>query len=358
LLLLRACGIPARVATGYAIVDRSSNNKGWYWVYNKQAHAWVQIFFPGYGWLDFDTTFGDSEQSEAPGTDGTPPLDPQKAWFAATGEALTVDTIRKAIQLNMDKLVYFDKEFSLKEPYVVKLDVSLANLYRDSLQIKLRDIKQGDRGLAISFTQTDDVQVTKNFSSDNIDNILKKLPVPVPVDEFRVEVKKEKIEPSELPADKGDKENNRLMFVIIIFAIIILIVLVITFSLPYLIFMVYARRARRISDPKKEAYYAYRAAMFLMYQMGYFRNKLTPLQYAGQVIDKNLGTSFEAFTATYLKVKYANQELTNEDSQRILTFYAPFEQAIKSKISFRKRLSHFLNIYNTLEFFTKPRQPD
>jgi transglutaminase-like putative cysteine protease len=362
LLLLRACGIPARIATGYAIVDRSSNNKGWYWVYNKQAHAWVQIFFPGYGWLDFDTTFGDSEQSEAPGTDGTPPLDPQKAWFAATGEALNVDTIKKIIQMDMDKLVYFDKEYSLESPRKVELDVSLATLYKDSLHINLRDIKQGDRGLAISFTQPDDIRGLTDSPIDNqlenINNILKKLPKPVPVDEFRIEVKKEKVKPSESPDDKYDKKSNRLLLVVIIFVVIILVLLITAFSIPYLIFSVYARRARRISNPKKEAYYPYRAAMFLMYQMGYFRNKLTPLQYAGQVIDKNLGTSFEAFTATYLKVKYANQELTNEDSQRILTFYTPFEQAIKSKISFRKRLLHFLNIYNTLEFFTKPRQPD
>jgi transglutaminase-like putative cysteine protease len=356
LLLLRACGIPARIATGYAIVDRSSNNKGWYWVYNKQAHAWVQVFFPKYGWLDFDTTFGDTEQDEAPGTDGTPPLDPQKAWFAATGEVLTVDTVRNFIRLNMDKLVYFDREYAPESPYEIKLDVSLAAFLKDSLRIQLRDIKSGDRGLAISFTHTDDVVEPKNLT---LDAVLKNLPSPVPVDEFRLEVKKEKEKPVNYPnTDTDCKKDCSLLIVIALFATIILVILTAAFSIPYIIFRIYARRAKRISDPKKEAYYPYRAAMFLMYQMGYFRNELTPLQYAGQVIDKNLGTSFEAFTATYLKVKYANQELTNEDSQRILTFFAPFEQAIKSKIGFKKRLLHFMNIYNTLEFFTKPRQPD
>jgi transglutaminase-like putative cysteine protease len=355
-LLLRACGIPTRIATGYATVDRSSNNKGWYWIYNKQAHAWVQVFFPEYGWLDFDTTFGDSEQSEAPGTDGTPPLDPQKAWFAATGEVSNVDTIRNLIQLNMDKLVYFDREYLLEKPFNVKLDVSLTTFFKDSLRIKLSDIRNEDRGLALSFTHMNDVLEPKNRS---IASVLKNLPSPVSIDEFRLEVKKEETKSTDNhAADKSNKSNYTFLIAIITFASIILIALIVIFSIPYLIFSVYARRAKRITNPKKEAYYPYRAAMFLMYQMGYFRNELTPFQYAGQVIDKNLGTSFEAFTATYLKVKYANQELTSEDSQRILTFYAPFEQAIKSKISFRKRLLHFMNIYNTLEFFTKPRQPD
>ncbi|MDR1593516.1 MAG: transglutaminase-like domain-containing protein [Prevotellaceae bacterium] len=355
-LLLRACGIPTRIATGYAIVDRSSNNKGWYWVYNKQAHAWVQVFFPEYGWLDFDTTFGDSEQSEAPGTDGTPPLDPQKAWFATTGEVLNVDSIRKAIQFSMEKLVYFDNEYTLETPHNVKLDMSLATLYKDSVHIKLHEIRKGDRGLAISFTHTDDVVKSKNLS---ISAVLKKLPSPVPIDEFRLEVKKEEQKPADdTSTDASKKKAYNLWITVIIFVAILFIALIMMLSIPYIIFLMYSRRAKRISNPKKEAYYPYRAATFLMYQMGYFRNELTPLQYAGQVIDRNLGTSFEAFTATYLKIKYANQELTNEDSQRVLTFYTPFEQAIKSKISFRKRLLHFVNIYNTLEFFTKPRQPD
>jgi hypothetical protein len=355
-LLLRACGIPVRIATGYAIVDRSSNNKGWYWVYNKQAHAWVQVFFPEYGWLDFDTTFGDSEQAEAPGTDGTPPLDPQKAWFAATGEVLNVDTVRNSIRFNMERLVYFDKEYTMEAPYAIKLDVSLAALYEDSAQIKLNAIKKGSKGLAISFTHTDDVSKSKNLL---LNSVLKSLPSPVPIDEFRLEIEKEEQTPETVSnVDTGNKEGYTIWIAIIISVFIVILVLIAIFSVPYIIFSLYARRAKRISDPKRDAYYPYRAAMFLMYQMGYFRNELTPFQYAGQVVDKNFGTSFEAFTATYLKVKYANQELTSEDSQRILTFYTPFEQSVKSGISFKKRLLHFINIYNTLEFFTKPRQPD
>jgi transglutaminase-like putative cysteine protease len=355
-LLLRACGIPARIATGYAIVDRSSNNKGWYWVYNKQAHAWIQIFFPEYGWLDFDTTVGDSEQAEAPGTDGTPPLDPQKAWFAATGEVLHIDSIRKLIQFNMDKLVYFDKEYTLNKPYKVKLDAALTTILKDSMKIKLRDIQNGDRGLAISFTQMDDVVAPKNPS---LNTVLNKLPSPIQIDEFRVEIKKEE-EP--LPDDGQstdviNKKINILCIAIVIFAALIFIVSAITFSIPYLIFSIYSRRARRITDPKKDAYYPYRATIFLMYQMGFFRKDLTPLQFAEHVVDENFGTRFRAFTATYLKVKYANQELTSEDSQRLLTFYAPFEHAVKLQIGRKKWLLNFMNIYNTLEFFTRPQRP-
>ncbi|MDR1896297.1 MAG: transglutaminase domain-containing protein [Prevotellaceae bacterium] len=352
LLMLRAAGIPARIATGYAVVDRSSNNKGWYWIYSKQAHAWVQVFFPEYGWLDFDTTFGDSEQSEAPQTDGTPPLDPQKAWFAATGEVLKVDTIKEIVRFNVGKLVYFDKEYQLESAADLQLDISLAALYKDSAKIKIEDIVKGDKGLALSFTQPENLVQQENST---IEHILRNLPQPVPIDEFRLENKhKEKQKTVEQIINRLQSKHS-IVFIVVMCAVVLIILLIVTLSIPYIIFLIYSRRAKSISDPGAEAYYSYRAATFLLYQMGYFRKDLTPLQYAGQLVDPELGTSFEAFTATYLKVKYARQTLTNEDSQRILTFYLPFEQAVMSKISFRKRFLHFLNIYNTLEFFTKPK---
>ena len=52
--MLRAMGIPTRFTTGFATINRSDKNKGWYWFYASQAHAWTQVYFPGYGWLDFD----------------------------------------------------------------------------------------------------------------------------------------------------------------------------------------------------------------------------------------------------------------------------------------------------------------
>ena len=351
-LMLRACGIPARIATGYAIVDRSSNNKGWYWVYNKQAHAWVQAFFPGYGWLDFDTTFGDSEQEEAPGTDGTPPLDPQKAWFAGNGEVLSVDTIRQMIRFNLEKMMYFDTEYVLDSPFELLLDLSLAEILKDSVQIKLSAVNKGEKGLAISFTQTEELE---DFEFMPADYILKNLPDPIPVDEFRVHIeskKKEKASDTSKAKTESSSKNSTLK-TIIIFLLLILLLTIIVLSVPYIIFTVYSRKAKLITQPNKEAYYPYRAAMFLLYQMGYPRKDLTPLQFASKVVDPEFRTSFEAFVATYLKVKYAGQELTNEDSQRILTFYKPFEQSIRNKISFKKRLFKFINIYNTLEFFTK-----
>jgi tetratricopeptide (TPR) repeat protein len=54
-LLLRSLGIPARVAAGF-FIDPEANTFDYYPVRSDMAHAWVEVFFPGYGWIEFDPT--------------------------------------------------------------------------------------------------------------------------------------------------------------------------------------------------------------------------------------------------------------------------------------------------------------
>jgi hypothetical protein len=142
------------------------------------------------------------------------------------------------------------------------------------------------------------------------------------------------------------------MIVALAAASLLILLLITIISAPYIIYRLYSRRAKRITEATTEAYYPYRAATYLLNQMGYSRGELTPLQFAGQVVDRKFGTSFEAFTAIYQRAKYAGQPLSTEEIQRIVSFYAPFEQTIKAKIGKRHRFVRFMNIYNTLEFFT------
>ncbi|MCL2600587.1 MAG: hypothetical protein FWD88_05345, partial [Treponema sp.] len=54
-LMLRSLGIPARVAAGF-FVDPASSVFNYYAVRADMAHAWVEVLFPGYGWVEFDPT--------------------------------------------------------------------------------------------------------------------------------------------------------------------------------------------------------------------------------------------------------------------------------------------------------------
>ncbi|HNO32214.1 MAG TPA: transglutaminaseTgpA domain-containing protein, partial [Anaerolineales bacterium] len=54
-LMLRSLGIPARLAVGYA--QGEPNLQGTiYTVREKDLHAWPEVYFPGYGWVEFEPT--------------------------------------------------------------------------------------------------------------------------------------------------------------------------------------------------------------------------------------------------------------------------------------------------------------
>lgn len=52
--LLRAAGIPSRIATGY-LSDLSQARDGHVLLRMSDRHAWAEVFLTGYGWLSFDT---------------------------------------------------------------------------------------------------------------------------------------------------------------------------------------------------------------------------------------------------------------------------------------------------------------
>ncbi len=57
-ILLRAAGIPARMAVGYSQGERMENT---YLVRLNDAHTWPEVYFPGIGWLPFEPTSNEGE---------------------------------------------------------------------------------------------------------------------------------------------------------------------------------------------------------------------------------------------------------------------------------------------------------
>lgn len=54
-VMLRSVGVPARVVVGYYPGDWDAERGGYLYL-QKNAHAWVEVFFPGYGWIPFEPT--------------------------------------------------------------------------------------------------------------------------------------------------------------------------------------------------------------------------------------------------------------------------------------------------------------
>lgn len=55
ILMLRSQGIPARMAAGFAQGEWDPE-RGGYLVRERDAHTWVEVYFPGYGWIEFEPT--------------------------------------------------------------------------------------------------------------------------------------------------------------------------------------------------------------------------------------------------------------------------------------------------------------
>ena len=55
-VMLRSVGVPARYVRGYS---QGTREEGAYRVLEKDGHAWPEVFFPGYGWIEFEPTSGE-----------------------------------------------------------------------------------------------------------------------------------------------------------------------------------------------------------------------------------------------------------------------------------------------------------
>jgi protein-glutamine gamma-glutamyltransferase len=77
-LMLRMSGIPARVATGFT---RGSYNTdtGEYRVRDLDAHSWVEVWYPDYGWITFDPTPASAPPRAQPDEAGAGTANPHAA---------------------------------------------------------------------------------------------------------------------------------------------------------------------------------------------------------------------------------------------------------------------------------------
>lgn len=63
-LMLRSAGVPARIAVGFAQGEPNLQNT-FYTVRERDAHAWPEVYFPRYGWIEFEPT-GNQQPVERP----------------------------------------------------------------------------------------------------------------------------------------------------------------------------------------------------------------------------------------------------------------------------------------------------
>ncbi|MFN8609323.1 MAG: transglutaminaseTgpA domain-containing protein [Vulcanimicrobiota bacterium] len=97
-VMCRTLKIPARYCTGF-LPGTYNPFSGFREVYGDQAHAWVEVYIPGYGWMTFDPTPGGSLTPEVNAGSA-----PQSRWLGLAvleylGDKLGVSASRLAIWL-------------------------------------------------------------------------------------------------------------------------------------------------------------------------------------------------------------------------------------------------------------------
>jgi len=65
-LMLRSLGIPSRLAAGFAAGEYNVDT-GQYLVSEADLHSWPEVFFPGFGWVEFEPTVSQPELERAQG---------------------------------------------------------------------------------------------------------------------------------------------------------------------------------------------------------------------------------------------------------------------------------------------------
>lgn len=350
LFMLRAVGVPVRMTTGFMIVDRSDKNKGWYFVYGDQAHAWVQVYFPEYGWLDFDTTIGNEEAQESPKPDGTPPMKPQKAWFATVGKVIETDTASKVLSIEIKMLQLANQELVPAENTVTRLDLANATITKGSFNKKFGDIKIGDSITGVSYDENLK-RIRPYQKGESMTDILKRLPNPTAVDEVTIQEEPEK--PKDPKPETTVPASSLPWWVSMLIAVGSVLTLLLLFVLfnARIIFRYLYGKATRAKTPEEKAYWIYRASEFLFTQFGFYRNHRTPLVYAQQVIEPGLGIPYEKFVKIYHKVKYDNLPADENDIRIMNEYHTGYPDMLFKKYTFLQRNLKFMNPVSTIKFF-------
>lgn len=357
--MLRALGIPTRFTTGFATINRSDKNKGWYWFYASQAHAWTQVYFPEYGWLDFDMTIGNEDQQSAPKPDGTPPLPPPDPWLVLNARAEAVDAPRKKLDASFAELLYFDKPYALKETFNRNIDATLCRVVYGDKDTTFTAIQPGDSIIIVSY-KDEAKRIPQPRAGVAIEAQVRAFPSPIIADEIHIRPKP-KPEKEDNPAGTPVKPKEPSLTwqqIAQLTAQAALVMLIVVLLMPALYLLYRLLRVAMASTPQAKADQVYRAALYRFHMAGLEREGETPLEYARHVVDPALNGDFETFMRTYLRLKYTDGQLRDGDEAIISQFAANAGVSVRKKFGVLATLLNYFNLARASRYFQQPIKPE
>jgi hypothetical protein len=282
-------------------------------------------------------------------------MQPPRAWLAAEGTAISIDTAKKIIAMQVKSFVYHDKEYKLPQISRANMDVHIAQIRRDSIEVPLSDVVKGEAITVVSYA--DAFKTLEAKANESGATLMNRFPDPEPIDEVYV---KRKDTYKKDAAPKAEPKPVATSFrKIVIEAIAIVAGILLLFLLwPSILLAYYKMRANGAKSSSQKAYWVYRTATYYLHQLGFSRGLRTPMQFAREVIDPALGTSFASFMNIYLKDKYAKQPLNEREVKMVDEFLPAFFATIRQKIKWNVRTLNFLKPLRAISFFVSGNEEE
>lgn len=359
LFMLRALGVPTRFTTGFATVNRSDKNKGWYWFYASQAHAWTQVYFPEFGWMDFDMTIGNEDQQGAPKPDGTPPLPPPEPWLVLNAQATSIDSATKSLDASFRQLIWLNTTHSLNKAVTRPVDASLCRVLYGDKDTTFTAIHPGDSIIIVSYKDEAKV-IPQPRSGVAIDEQVKSFPSPIIADEIHIRPKPKEKKKENGAGKTGKQEEKKITWQEMAWmaakGVTGLLVLILLLPLIYLLYRLI--RVATAGSATAKADQIYQAALYRFHMAGIERELETPLEYARTKVDPALNTRFEEFMRVYLRLKYSNSSLRDEDQAIIQQLAKETGPSVRRKNGLFKSTINYFNLLLALRYFQQPEKTD
>jgi len=158
--MLRSVGVPARFVTGYAYTNSPLFPESW------GAHGWAEVYFPGYGWVPYDVTYGQFGYLDATHIKMHEAADPNEAstryeWVGRDVELELHELETKVVVESFDDGAKPFVQISV-EP--IKRDVGFSSY--NGIEARVRNLEEGYVSAELSLSLPKEVKVMGEKTKD------------------------------------------------------------------------------------------------------------------------------------------------------------------------------------------------